>query len=278
MADDGDELQRKISGFLAGRAESPLAVIVAAKALGEHGAKTYVFGADAGSEPASIRKGVTEDAVAAASNIACGVPWVLELPGAAGPIVEALKKDEGRTVFWSPLAPRSLFVTTEKVIESEDARVVARGEEIGEAPAPASAMDERVIKALSHVRLHKTDEERFVLGVVLEPDVVDSQGDFETADDIRKAAHVFMEHFGQLGKQHSEIVTGKLKVLESYLSPAAFELGEEKISKGTWLMAIRVVDDDLWEGVKKGDFTGFSIGGIGYRQEADPPPSSDARP
>jgi hypothetical protein len=31
-------------------------------------------------------------------------------------------------------------------------------------------------------------------------------------------------------------------------------------------MGIRVVDDDLWGGIKKGDFTGFSIGGQAYRR------------
>jgi hypothetical protein len=246
-------------------ARSPLAVIVAATALGENGEKTYVFGSDYWGK----------DAVALAKAVdGLDKPWIVELPDAAGPILDALVKsasDAPRTVFWSPLAPRSLFVTTERVVESEDARVLAHGDDVGEVPEPLTDFDQRISKALTHVKLHKTDEERFVLGVVLEPDVIDSQNDFETIEDIRKAAHTFMEHFSQLGKQHEEIVTGKLKVLESYLAPADFDIGEEKVKKGTWLMAIRVTDDDLWESVKKGTFTGFSIGGFGCRAPADLP-------
>lgn len=109
-------------------------------------------------------------------------------------------------------------------------------------------------------------EERYVFGVVLEPDVVDSQNDTYSAEEVRKAAHRFMEAHAQLGKQHSEIVTGKLKILESYVAPVDFAVGEQVIKAGTWLLAIRVVDDELWGAVKAGSFTGFSIGGTAIRQ------------
>jgi len=125
-----------------------------------------------------------------------------------------------------------------------------------------------------NVRLVRKDtaepsiEERFVFGIVLEPDVVDSQLDTYSAEEVRKTAHRFMEHHAQLGKQHTEIVTGKLKVLESYIAPVDFTIGTEVVKAGTWLLAIRVVDDDLWELTKSGGFTGFSIGGSAIRQPA----------
>lgn len=109
-------------------------------------------------------------------------------------------------------------------------------------------------------------EERFVFGVVLEPDVVDSQNDTYSAEEVRKAAHRFMEQHAQLGQQHATIVTGKLKILESYVAPVDFAIGGHAIKSGTWLLAIRVVDDVLWESVKAGSFTGFSIGGSAIRQ------------
>jgi hypothetical protein len=120
------------------------------------------------------------------------------------------------------------------------------------------------------VRLLRKDaaagEERYVFGVVLEPDVVDSQSDTYSAEEVRKAAHRFMELHGQLGKQHSEIVTGKLKILESYIAPVEFAVGSEVVKAGTWMLGIRVVDDALWALVKAGNFTGFSIGGTAVRQ------------
>lgn len=231
-----------------------LAVIVAAKALGEIGRTAYVF-------PASLWDGDKVPDLAEIQRVSKGA-WVLELPTLAA--FNAVL-DEAETVFVSPLGP-GVFATSEALTDGPHVRVLAKRSKSEPEPQISEAEQELVSKALSHVKLMKTDEERFVLGAVLEPDTVDSQQDFYTAESIRDAAHSFMEHHQALGKQHSEIVTGKLKILESYLAPADFELGTESIKKGTWLLAIRVADDDLWEQVKKGDFTGFSIGGAAYRK------------
>lgn len=230
-----------------------LAVIVAAKALGESGQTAYVF-------PASLWKDSSPD-MAEIQRIAKGA-WVLELPS-IGAFEAAL--DVAETIFVSPLGA-GVFATSEALTDGPNVRVIAKRSKQQPEPPVSTAEQELVNKALTHVKLFKTEEERFVLGAVLEPDTVDSQKDFYTAESIRDAAHSFMEHYQALGKQHSEIVTGKLKILESYLAPSTFEMGEETIKKGTWLLAIRVADDDLWDQVKKGDFTGFSIGGAAYRK------------
>ncbi|RJS14132.1 N-6 DNA methylase [Corallococcus sp. H22C18031201] len=123
------------------------------------------------------------------------------------------------------------------------------------------------------------DDERYVLGVVLEPETVDAQGDVYSAAEIRQAAHRFMEEFGGLGLMHQMRVNGHVKVLESYLTPVDFTLGEVQVRKGTWLFAVRVLSDELWQRVKDGQLTGFSIGGTARRlPEASPatePPLSE---
>jgi DNA adenine methylase len=108
-------------------------------------------------------------------------------------------------------------------------------------------------------------DERFVLGVVLEPEVVDAQGDIYSAEEVRQAAHRFMEEFGGLGLMHQLRVNDQVKVLESYLVPADCELAGAPVRKGTWLLGVRVLSDDLWEQVKTGQLTGFSIGGSARR-------------
>lgn len=124
-------------------------------------------------------------------------------------------------------------------------------------------------------------EERFILGIVLEPDTTDLHEDIYTAEDVRKTAHGFMEGYRAgryLATQHDgKDITGKLLVLESYLAPVDFDVevapGQvEKVKKGTWLMGQRVVDDVLWTGVQKGDFTGYSIGGSAIRTPVKAPP------
>ena len=67
-----------------------------------------------------------------------------------------------------------------------------------------------------------------------------------------------------------------VKVLESYLAPTDFTIGELAVRKGTWLLAVRVLSDELWERVKTGDLTGFSIGGSARRvPEPAPVPTSE---
>lgn len=136
-----------------------------------------------------------------------------------------------------------------------------------------SATKSHAVRLLRKAEAEPAAEERFVFGVVLEPDVVDSQSDTYSAAEVRKAAHRFMEEHAQLGQQHSAIVTGKLKILESYVAPVDFAVGTETVKAGTWLLAIRVVDDGLWTAVKAGSFTGFSIGGTAIRQPDAAPPT-----
>ena len=117
-------------------------------------------------------------------------------------------------------------------------------------------------------RVEKTEdgnEERYILGVVLEPDSVDSQGDTISAAEIRQAAHRYMEEHGNVGLQHQVFVNGKINIIESYVSHVDFTIGTELVKAGTWLMAFRVVDDSIWEAVKSGTLDGLSIGGIGLK-------------
>ena len=109
------------------------------------------------------------------------------------------------------------------------------------------------------------DDERYVLGVVLAPEAVDAQGDIYSAEEIRSSAHRFMEEFGGLGVMHRLRVNDQVKVLESYLAPSDFTIGDITVAKGTWLLAVRILADELWEQVKDGQLTGFSIGGSARR-------------
>jgi len=129
-------------------------------------------------------------------------------------------------------------------------------------------LDAIVVKASGRqeIPIVKISEERFVLGVVLEPETKDSQGDIYSADEVRKAAHGFMEKFQNVGLQHRKLVNGKVRILESFVAPADHKLGKAAVKKGTWLLGVRVVDDALWFAVKSGKLTGFSIGGSAIRR------------
>lgn len=115
------------------------------------------------------------------------------------------------------------------------------------------------------IRIIKTDhigEERTVLGIVLEPETTDGQGDIYNEEVIRFSAHKFMEEFQNMGLMHEEIRNDEIKILESFLAPVDFEIEGQMIKKGTWLMRARIIADNLWKSVKAGELTGFSIGGL----------------
>lgn len=112
---------------------------------------------------------------------------------------------------------------------------------------------------VSKFLVNKNNPEKIVYGIVYEPDTVDLQGDFMSAETIEKMAHDFMENYQNIDKNH-DYVSQVGKVLESSIYPADIEIEGTVVKKGTWVLATRV-NDDVWESVQKGDFTGFSIGG-----------------
>jgi hypothetical protein len=49
------------------------------------------------------------------------------------------------------------------------------------------------------------------------------------------------------------------------LNVLAAEVAGGKVKRGTWLLAVRVLDDELWGQVKDGSLSGLSIGGAASR-------------
>ena len=136
----------------------------------------------------------------------------------------------------------------------------------GGSSAPAEQVRARLSVALEkRIPLLKTAEERYVLGIVLEPETVDAQKDIYAAAEIREAAHTFMEQYQNVGFMHQSSLNGRVKILESYLAPTSFEISGVHVHKGTWLLALRVLDDQLWEQIKTGELTGLSMGGSAAR-------------
>ena len=115
-------------------------------------------------------------------------------------------------------------------------------------------------------------EKRLVYGIVLEPGTprrTDSQGDFIKAEEIEEACHDFMarwkEQKAAIGRQHKEPLAAD--IVECYLAPQDMNMGENPVKKGSWVLAVKVNDDQAWSDVKAGRLTGYSIGGWGERKE-----------
>lgn len=149
------------------------------------------------------------------------------------------------------------------------------------------------------VRMIRKDKSlNYVLGVVYEPNKEDLQGDYMTADEVRKAAWNFMRNLGgrdvekgiadklieafesqkdiyvdvdalrelqeevvkMVGAMHDEKGAHVGKIVESYIAPQNMQIGDEVVVKGTWLMGIQF-SDAHYQKVLSGEWTGLSMGG-----------------
>jgi site-specific DNA-adenine methylase len=119
------------------------------------------------------------------------------------------------------------------------------------------------------VALEKAEgEKRLVTGIVLEPGTpmeTDAHNDFIRAPAIERAAHRFLAAYNRrtrMGVMHAVFGELGIELVESYIAPVDMKLGGQDVKKGSWVMTVRVLSDDLWRRVKNGSITGFSIGGI----------------
>jgi len=130
-----------------------------------------------------------------------------------------------------------------------------------------TGLDDVILKH-DHVRLVKADggDEHFVLGIVLEPETEDSQGDVYSEKEVRDAAHGFMEDARQIGYMHREMLKQGVAILENYVAPIDMAVDGQHVKKGTWLLGLRVKDASLWKQIKDGTLTGLSIGGSAVRE------------
>lgn len=127
--------------------------------------------------------------------------------------------------------------------------------------------DDQVSKSWQ-VPLIKSHEERFVYGIVLQPDIEDGQGDMVNKKEIAKAAHQFLENCQKIGVQH-EYINPQIKIWESYVAPQDLEIDNQKIVEGAWILGVHILDDKVWQSVKKDELTGFSIKGWANARRTD---------
>lgn len=105
------------------------------------------------------------------------------------------------------------------------------------------------------------EELKQVTYVAMLPDSVDLHGDYTSEEEVRKAKESFNRSNMQANLFHVAM-TDKFSVIESYLAPVDFILGDNFVKKGTWLMTLQVHDDDVWALIKAGEINGISIGAL----------------
>jgi uracil-DNA glycosylase len=125
------------------------------------------------------------------------------------------------------------------------------------------SMKEGIRKQFNVSICKQLEEKQIVYGVVLEPDVEDAHGDIFPQAVIEDAAHNFMRDSQVLGVMHVDHAGAE--IVESFIAPTDLIMGGQSVREGSWIMGMHISDGELWQAVKGGAFTGFSVGAIGRR-------------
>jgi Putative phage serine protease XkdF len=108
------------------------------------------------------------------------------------------------------------------------------------------------------IRLHTRDDpqwERVVFAEVLVPETPNVFNDYWTREAIKEAAYAFMEQgFGIDIEHDNDDVSDAVKVVEAFIARD----GDPDFIAGSWVVAMRINDDAIWQGVLDGDINGYS--------------------
>jgi len=122
------------------------------------------------------------------------------------------------------------------------------------------------VQKIYEVPISKLDEEKHIVyGVVLEPESEDTQGDVISAEEIEKTAHLFMMRARRIGLSHRRRI--EAFPVESFLAPVNFSFENQPVKKGSWVLGVKIFDEQIWQDVKAGFLGAFSVGGFGTREQ-----------
>ena len=103
-------------------------------------------------------------------------------------------------------------------------------------------------------------EKREVMGEVLIPEETDLQGEIYDEGTIRKSMVRFMRDYQTLGEMHKSDARQSF-IIENWQVKKDTDINGRDIKAGTWMITTKIEDDGLWDDIKEGRITGYSIGG-----------------
>jgi hypothetical protein len=168
------------------------------------------------------------------------------------------------------------YIIKEKELYDEPKKIAVEKDEL------VINVEKYLPENLIEIDVVKSVEERVVAAAVLVPSTPDLHGDIYDEVNVRAAAYYFMEHYLEnnngIDIMHNNIVErNAIKLLQTFIieEPKNFDVELEiadnyslkeddkiKYPKGTWIMYARIISDNLWEKVKDGKLTGWSIAGL----------------
>jgi len=123
-----------------------------------------------------------------------------------------------------------------------------------------------ILGATAKFKSETVGNEGLLYVTVMEPDVVDAQGDTYTAEEVKKAAHHFAKK-GLVGKNdvnHNNQPVPEFVIVETSILKAEDKERFPNTKPGAWVAVLKCenLNSELWQKVQKGQFNGVSIAGL----------------
>lgn len=133
-------------------------------------------------------------------------------------------------------------------------RVGARARAYAYAEAELLLRTRSVAKVVSFKRTK--DDRQIAYGEVYAPMDVDTHGEFMSAVDVETLAHKFMlKALTQNIDVMHDNQDGRAAAVESFIARE----GDPHFTPGAWVLGVKVFDRSLWQKIKSGQITGFSM-------------------
>lgn len=117
--------------------------------------------------------------------------------------------------------------------------------------------------------IKKTGEphQRMVWAEVYAPNKPDSDGEYMTAETIRKMAYAYSRKLAlnQVDHEHNNELTDGVCIVETFVA----RKGDPDFIEGAWVVGCHIDNDEKWDKVLKGEINGFSVEAMVMREERD---------
>lgn len=218
-----------------------------------------------------------------------GEPSAEELVGWSGWVKEELRRhDPALVIALGKIAKEQLGALADMALPHPAA--VRRKGDSGEVARKLRLVKERLLTlqapAIEGVKIGKADGDKHIaFGVVLDGYQFDSQGSWIPASAIEETAHKWLTQSRIIGVQHTRMANAV--PVESWLWPypsqddyraamqnlphkcfAATFGKDTAVHSGSWVLGVKVLDEELWRDIDEGRITAYSIGGSGIEVPA----------
>lgn len=97
--------------------------------------------------------------------------------------------------------------------------------------------------------------------------ITDYQEDVIDPDELERAAYRYVAEFGTSGEMHKRAGVGRVVESMIFTKEKAAALGiPEGILPVGWWIGFHITDDEVWEKIKSGEYSMFSIEGAAKRE------------